>query len=199
MTDNILETGPRSLKLDGGEVLLRPFASGDEAAVLGFAQALPEHDLLFLTRDITQPRVIAAWLRDIEDGAIVSLLALKGPKVVGTTAVVRDALSWSPHVGDIRVLVSPDMRGQGLGQMLAQESIATATAMGLEKLTVRMTIDQVAAIAVFESLGFRGEALLRDHVKDRTGKKHDLAILSHDVAEVSARRSAFGMGPDTDP
>jgi RimJ/RimL family protein N-acetyltransferase len=166
--------------------------SAHSPPALGFAQALPEHDLLFLTRDITQPKVVAAWLRDIEDGAIVSLLALKGPKVVGTSAVVRDALSWSPHVGDIRVLVAREMRGQGLGQILAQESIAAATAMGLEKLMVRMTVDQVAAIAVFESLGFRGEALLRDHVKDRAGKKYDIAILSHDVAEVSARRSAFG-------
>lgn len=191
MTD-VLDKTPRTLPLEGGDVLLRPFAPGDEAAVLGFAQALPAHDLLFLTRDITQPKVVTAWLRDVAEGTIVSLLALKGAKVVGTSAVVRDALSWSPHVGDIRVLVSPDMRGQGLGQILAQESINTAIAMGLEKLTVRMTIDQVAAIAVFESLGFRGEALLRDHVKDRTGKRHDLAILSHDVAEVSARRAAYG-------
>jgi len=196
VTDSVQDTGPRTLKLPGGDVLLRPFAPGDEAAVLGFAAALPEHDLLFLTRDITQAKVVSAWLRDVEDGTIVSLLALQGPKVVGTSAVVRDALSWSPHVGDIRVLVSPDMRGQGLGQILAQEALATATAMGLEKLTVRMTIDQQAAIAVFESLGFRGEALLRDHVKDRAGQRHDLAILSHDVAEVSARRSAYGVGSD---
>ncbi len=198
MTDNVQTDGPRSLKLSGGDVLLRPFAPGDEAAVLGFATALPEHDLLFLTRDITQPKVVAAWLRDVEDGTIVSLLALKGPKVVGTSAVVRDALSWSPHVGDIRVLVSPDMRGQGLGHILAQEALATATAMGLEKLTVRMTVDQQAAIAVFESLGFRGEALLRDHVKDRAGTRHDIAILSHDVAAVGARRSAFGMDAPID-
>lgn len=196
MTDSVQDGGPRTLKLSGGDVLLRPFAAGDEAAVLGFASALPEHDLLFLTRDITQPKVVQAWMRDVEDGTIVSLLALKGPKVVGTTAVVRDALSWSPHVGDIRLLVAPELRGQGLGHILAQEAVATATAMGLEKLTVRMTVDQQAAIAVFESLGFRGEALLRDHVKDRAGKPHDLAILSHNVAEVNARMSAYGVASD---
>lgn len=198
MTDSVQDDGPRTLKLPGGDVLLRAFAPGDEAAVLGFAAALPEHDLLFLTRDITQAKVVSAWLRDVEDGTIVSLLALKGPKVVGTSAVVRDALSWSPHVGDIRVLVSPDLRGQGLGYILAQEALATASAMGLEKLTVRMTVDQQAAIAVFESLGFRGEALLRNHVKDRAGKRHDIAILSHDIAEVGARRSAFGVGAPID-
>lgn len=194
MNQTLLEKAARTLPLNGGEILLRPFAPGDEEAVLAFARTLPEHDLLFLTRDITQPKVVGAWLREIEDGTIVSLLALQDSKVVGTTAVVRDELSWSPHVGDIRILVSPELRGQGLGHILAQESMRMATDMGLEKLTVRMTVDQTAAIALFESLGFRGEALLRDQVKDRSGRRHDIAILSHDVAEVNARLSAYGVG-----
>lgn len=195
MNDTSLAAAARTLPLNGGEVVLRPFEPGDEEAVLAFARRLPEHDLLFLTRDITQPKVVAAWLRDVEEGTIVSLLALRGTEVVGTTAVVRDALSWSPHVGDIRVLVAPELRGQGLGHLLAQESMAIALALGLEKLTVRMTVDQHAAIALFESLGFRGEALLRDHVKDRSGQRHDIAVLSHDVAEVTARLSAYGTPP----
>jgi len=194
VNESLLAEAARTVPLDGGgDLLLRPFARGDEAAVLAFARTLPEHDLLFLTRDITQPKVVAAWLREIEDGTIMSLLALKDSKVVGTTAVVRDELSWSPHVGDIRVLVAPDLRGHGLGHILAQESMRVAIGMGVEKLTVRMTVDQVAAIALFESLGFRGEALLRDHVKDRSGRRYDIAVLSHDVAEVNARLGAYGV------
>jgi RimJ/RimL family protein N-acetyltransferase len=46
---------------------------------------------------------------------------------------------------------------------------------------------------VFESMGFRGEALLRDHVKDRGGAKHDLVILSHDVARFQSQMDAYGM------
>lgn len=195
MNDTSLAAASRTLPLNGGEVALRPFEPGDEEAVLAFARRLPEHDLLFLPRDITQPKVVAAWLRDVEEGTIISLLALRGAEVVGTTAVVRDELSWSPHVGDIRVLVAPELRGQGLGHLLVQESMAIALALGLEKLTVRMTVDQHAAIALFESLGFRGEALLRDHVKDRSGQRHDIAVLSHDVAEVTARLSAYGTPP----
>jgi hypothetical protein len=55
-----------------------------------------------------------------------------------------------------------------------------------------MTVDQTAAVATFESMGYRAEALLRDHVKDRDGVKHDLVILSHDVATFQARASAYG-------
>ena len=58
--------------------------------------------------------------------------------------------------------VAADMRALGLGRLLAQEALTEGIARGLTKLTVRMTIDQRGAIAVFEELGFRGEALLKD-------------------------------------
>jgi hypothetical protein len=56
-----------------------------------------------------------------------------------------------------------------------------------------MTSDQADAIALFESLGFRAEALLRDQVKGRDGQAHDLAILSLDPKRAAARRQAFGV------
>ena len=55
-----------------------------------------------------------------------------------------------------------------------------------------MTSDQRSAIAVFEEMGFRGEALLRDYVRDAAGITHDMAILSLDVARSRAQRHAFG-------
>jgi GNAT superfamily N-acetyltransferase len=108
-------------------------------------------------------------------------------------AGVSDALSWSRHVGELRVLVSPAWRGRGLGRLLIQESFALALALSLDKLTVQMTVDQASAIAVFEELGFRAEAVLRDHVKDCDGKTYDLALLSHDVAAVQSRMQAYGV------
>jgi hypothetical protein len=56
-----------------------------------------------------------------------------------------------------------------------------------------MTVDQRGAIAVFEGMGFRAEALLRDHVEDRDGNKHDLVILSHDVAKFQGQMAAYGL------
>ena len=66
-----------------------------------------------------------------------------------------------------------------------------ALELGLAKLCVQMTVDQRAAIESFENIGFRAEALFRNHVKDREGKLHDLIVLSHDVGEV--RRPADGQ------
>jgi ribosomal protein S18 acetylase RimI-like enzyme len=189
---------PRSIDCGGVAVELRRFLSADEAAVLAFAKALPPHDLLFINRDITHPRVIKAWLAEIAEGTISTIIAVAkdkngAGKVVGCCAVVADALSWSPHVGEIRVLVATEMRDRGLGRTLAQEALVEGIGRGLTKLTVQMTIDQRGAIAVFEGLGFRGEALLKEQVRSRDGTLHDIAVLSHDVAQVSAQQAMMGL------
>src|SRR5205085_9461779 len=188
-------TYPRHVKTDAGDIEFRLMSPADEAAVLEFAQKLPTHDLLFLPRNISQPRVLAAWIKEIERGAITSLLAVKDGKVVGCGTLVRDPHSWSPHVGEIRMVVSSDVRGQGVGRALSQETFALALGAGLEKLSVQMTVDQTGAIAIFESLGFKAEALLRDQVKDKAGKKHDIVVLGHNPAEVQAQLEAYGL-PD---
>jgi RimJ/RimL family protein N-acetyltransferase len=185
---------PRSIALDGETIELRLMGAADEAAVMAFAQAASTHDLLFLARDITHPKVVKAWIRDIEAETITTLLAWQGERIVGCAAIVRDALAWSGHVAEIRVILLESMRGKGLGHQLTEEAFATALAAGAEKITARMTLDQKGALAVFEGLGFTIEALLRDQVKDRDGARHDILILSHDVARTSAKHEAIGLG-----
>jgi RimJ/RimL family protein N-acetyltransferase len=184
---------PRPLDLDGEAIELRAMSGADEAAVLAFANAAPAHDLLFLARDITHPKVVKAWAREIEAGTINTLLAWRGEAIVGCAAIIRDPLSWSGHVAEIRVVLLDSMRGKGLGRLLTEEAFATALGQGAEKITARMTLDQKGAIAVFEGLGFTLEAMLRAQVRDRDGRKHDLLILSHDVARMSAQHEAYGL------
>jgi RimJ/RimL family protein N-acetyltransferase len=184
---------PRRVDTEAGKIEFRLMTRADEAAVLAFAKALPTHDLLFLPRNISQPKVLSAWIGEIEAGDITSVLALKDGAVVGCGTLVKDSRSWSPHVGEIRMVVSLDMRGKGVGRALSQETFALALGSGLEKLSVQMTVDQRAAIALFESLGFKAEALLRDHVRDVDGRKHDIVVLGHNVAQVQAQMEAYGL------
>ena len=180
------------MELAGATLTIRPFAPGDRAALERFVAALPVHDLLFVSRDLRQPKVIEAWLAATAAGEIASLVAWEGEEIVATTASLRDPLSWSPHVCELRLLVHERWRGKGLGRALLERSIAAATAAGASKLTARMTPDQTGAITLFEESGFRAEALLRDQVRDDGGSLHDLAILSLDPARHAARLEAFG-------
>ena len=188
-------TYPRGVHCNGTDVQIDLLRAGDEAELLAFAQSLPEHDLLFMSRDIAQPPVLKAWIREsVELGRMPSLLARAGGKVIGCSALMHDSHSWSPHVGELRAVVGAGARGLGLGRHLIQESFVQALAIGLEKLVAQMTTDQRGAIALFESMGFRPEALLAQHVRDRSGRKHDIVVLSHDVAAVQGRLAAFGVG-----
>ncbi|HUQ13470.1 MAG TPA: GNAT family N-acetyltransferase [Novosphingobium sp.] len=171
---------------------IRGFEAGDKAALERFVAALPAHDLLFLSRDLRQPKVVSAWLEATAAGEIDSLVALDGGEIVATTASVRDPLGWSPHVCEIRLLVLPEWRGKGLGRVLLERCVDAAIAKGASKLVARMTPDQAGAITLFEETGFRGEALLRDQVRDDAGQLHDLAILALDPARRAANQEAYG-------
>lgn len=183
----------KTVTVEGRDIHIRAFERNDVVAVAAFAAALPVHDLLFLSRDIQHARVIEAWQQAIADGEIESLVAVDRDAVVGTSAIVRDPLSWSPHVAEIRLLVAPSMRGHGLGRIMLDESIRMAGERGAIKLVAHMTPDQRGAIALFEETGFRGEAMLRDHVKDREGKVFDLAILSLDLRRALGTRASWGL------
>lgn len=184
---------PRTQEIKGGDVSLDLMTPEMEAEVLTFANTLDPHDLLFLRRDITQPKVLSAWSKQLETGEITSLIARSDGQMLGCSAVVRDERSWSPHVGELRVLVSPAGKERGLGRLLIQESFLIALSLKLQKLTAHMTVDQTSAINVFEEMGFKPEALLKDQVMDQAGEKHDIVILSHDVEGFQSQMQAYGM------
>ena len=164
-------------------VAIRRFRAEDMDAMLRFSRALPEHDLLFLSRDLKHRRVVEAWLEAVEDGFIDSFVAEDGDAIVGTSALVRDPLGWSTHVGEVRLLVSPELRGQGVGRRLLAEMFTMAEQRELKKLTAQMTSDQAGARRLFEDHGFREEALLKDQVMDRQGRLHDLMMLNLSLAK----------------
>lgn len=177
---------------------IRRFRAEDETAMLDFARSLPEHDLLFLGRDLRHPRVVRAWLIAIKEGWIDSVVAEGSDgALLGTAALVRDPLSWSAHVGEIRLLVGTQHRGAGVGRDMLQAIMTIANEHGLDKLTATMTTDQINSIVLFESLGFRGEARLKDQVRDPSGQPHDLVILAQKMAQVSKRMKSAATPAET--
>ncbi|MGI9025565.1 MAG: GNAT family N-acetyltransferase, partial [Burkholderiaceae bacterium] len=88
MTNTPSRIYPRMMACEGGDLELRLITPADEAAVLAFAQQLSVHDLLFLPRDISEPKVVAAWMEATRTGAIVTVLATKGAQVLGCATIV---------------------------------------------------------------------------------------------------------------
>jgi L-amino acid N-acyltransferase YncA len=172
---------PWTTDIKGAKVTLRLMKPEDKDALLEFAQSLPEDDLLFLAIDITQSEAVDTWLRHIEAGHLHTILVEADNKLVGHGSLLHEEQVWTRHLGGMILLICPEMRGRGLGNLLASELFAHARELGLRKVVARMASEQKGAIQVFERLGFKVEALLADCVIDRNDRTHDLIIMSYDV------------------
>ncbi|MFI5339498.1 MAG: GNAT family N-acetyltransferase [Candidatus Methylomirabilales bacterium] len=166
---------------DGSVVTIRPMVARDEKALLTFFRGIPAEDRVFLKEDVTKAEVIAAWCRDLDYERILPLVAEAGGGLVADATLHQRRAGWMRHVARVRVVIAPAYRGRGLGTQLINELIAIAEGTDLEKMDVELMADQKAAIAAFQKLGFAQLAVFPDHVKDLTGKKHDLMVLVRDL------------------
>ena len=173
---------PQTIQLpDSGQLQLSLMGASDRDAVLKFARALPQEDLLFLRVDITEESVVDDWIENLESGRSTSLVVYDENGMVGYATVHTNPAPWTRGVGELRVNVSPEYRGKGLGRILTARIFDLARGLGLRKLMVNMTADQHGAQAAFRHLGFVPEALLADYVEDRNGTPRDLVIMSFTI------------------
>lgn len=87
----------------------------------------------------------ATWL-------IECMLGSGAPEPVGTIQGLR----VSPRLGGVQNIgVTPWHRGRGLGAALVQAALFGFKAVGLHRATLEVTAQNVAAVRLYESLGFR--------------------------------------------
>jgi ribosomal protein S18 acetylase RimI-like enzyme len=175
-------------------------------ALLRFFAALPEGDLTFIREEVHDPETVRSWASGPGSGGRWVAVDTGGEggegiggeggegidEVTGYVAV-RPLPGWSDHVGEIRLVVAPSRRGSGLGRELARRAVAEAIGAGLTKLVVEVVAEQGAALALFTELGFTGEALLVDHIRDRNGDLRDLMVLAHHVRDTWAGMDTVGV------
>ena len=179
------KTYPRTHRFGDVDVTLRKIEATDRDTILGFTRALPEQDLLFLRMDITKAHVVDLWISNIEDGKTVSLLAMDDDRMIGYCSLHHSEIQWTRHLGEIRLLVASDYRGKGIGGELARQTFDLAGHLQLRKLVVQMMSTQQDAQTLFHHLGFVPEAMLHDWAIDRTGRTHDLIVMSREVEDES--------------
>ncbi|MCA9829586.1 MAG: GNAT family N-acetyltransferase [Dehalococcoidia bacterium] len=166
----------------------------DGPLVITFGRSLSDDDQLYLRRDITRVGEVNAWVRRLSTQQFQTLLLVDEHGDIGAYANVdRSGVPWMHHVAELRVLVGEPLRGLGTARLLTEAAFRVALEMGVEKIIGQLMVEQVDAIAVFRSLGFQPEALLRDHVKDRQGGLHDLVILSCQVGSLGSKLEMYGV------
>jgi ribosomal protein S18 acetylase RimI-like enzyme len=161
-------------------------------ALIDFFGRLLDEDLTLMREDVTEPETVRGWA-----GREAHWVALDDATVVGFAAV-RPLPGWSDHVGELRLVVDPSHRRTGIGRTLARHALIDAVRAGRRKVVVQLAADQEHALAMLGSLGFTGEALLRDHIRDRQGNLRDLIMLAHFVDSTWAAMNAIGVTDEVD-
>lgn len=174
---------PWTTRLADLDITFSRMDEADRYRMLAFTQGLPERDLLFLRHDITDTQVIDDWLRAIERGHTVTILAEENDKLVGYCSLHRSTILWTRHLGEIRMLVGPNYRGKGIGKSFVQQLFGFTRDLKLHKVMVNMMSTQRDAQTLFHHLGFIPEALLHDWAIDRNGRTHDLIVMSREVED----------------
>jgi ribosomal protein S18 acetylase RimI-like enzyme len=151
-------------------------------------QRLPDSDLTFIKEDVLDPASVRSWL-DVRGRQFIWL---QGGVLTGYAAL-RPLSGWSDHVAELRLVVDPVARRRGVGRALARHAVATALREGLQKVIVEVPAEQDHVLAMFAGLGFTGEALLRDHFRDRAGTLRDLVMMAHLADATFTAMDAVGL------
>lgn len=167
----------------------RRIGPDDAPALARFLAELPEGDRTFF-KEADDRETVEHWCR--ENRASRWVVERDDATICAYLAVIP-GVGWSSHVAELRLVVAADSRRVGLGQALARRGLVEAVRLGLEKIVVEVVADRAGDIAMFTSIGFEAEALLKNHIRDRGGETWDLLILAHDVAAVRDSMHALGI------
>ena len=173
----IIERYPKTKKLDGQDIVVRPLQPTDVRAFHEFFSAIPETERMFLKHRVTDIKLIRDWCKNIDYGRNLPLLAVVGNKIMGDATLHQQLGGWRRHIGRMSVVVHPEFRGRGLAKLLATELMRVARNLALEQLEAEFMGDQQPARKLFARLGFDELVVLPEYVKDMQAIPHDYVLM----------------------
>jgi putative acetyltransferase len=153
-------------------VTIRAAEPGDAAALVALANAVgaePEGWLLTDSawRSASEERRYLRALRRHPHAAV--LVAEDENEIVGRLSIARDPHAASAHVADVGLMVARSHRRRGIGTALLRAAEHWSRGAHVDKLELHVFPHNVAAIALYEHLGYEREGLRRAHYRRPDG------------------------------
>tara|TARA_B100000287_G_scaffold311754_1_gene295014 strand:- start:28 stop:609 length:582 start_codon:yes stop_codon:yes gene_type:complete len=166
---------------DGIVIEIRPLQPSDEKALLGFFKNLPQPEVMFFKRRVTDPDVIKSWCENIELDSRLPLLALHEGKIIAVASLLQNKGGWKRHIGRISQSILPKYRQKGIAGKLVQELVDVARMAGLQKVEAEFIDKQEGGQKLFALLGFTHLLKLEDYVQDMQAINHDYVLMGMDL------------------
>ncbi|MBN2333148.1 MAG: GNAT family N-acetyltransferase [Deltaproteobacteria bacterium] len=162
-------------------ILIRPMVADDRNAVVDMFKQASDDDLRFLYEDVRDETLVASWFESLDYDRVLPLLALHNNTLIGDATLHRHT-GGGRHTGELRIFLTRDFRGVGLGSLLLKELIQIAGALGLRYLLARVVSEQVSVVKAFRKLGFKRQAELDDFFMESDGTLHDVSMMIYSLA-----------------
>jgi L-amino acid N-acyltransferase YncA len=175
-----IRTYARKVTLRNGDAIsIRHLQPDDRAALEDFFLHIPEDDRFFLRDDVASPGVVRGWIENMDHSRAIPLVATKGEQIVGEGAVISRKGPARSHVAEIRLVVAPTWRQQGVGTELIRSLCEAASHAGFSAVLFEVAeYGQREAIEAAEEMGFIQIGRLEGGACDRDGHLHDLVTLA---------------------
>ena len=158
-------------------VLVRPMATQDQEAVTEmFCRQATAEDVRYLKEDVRDADLVTGWFADIDYDKVVPLLAFHGDALVGDATLHRRR-GAERHIAELRIFLTKDFRGVGLGMQLLEELVEIGREMGLHMLVAEVVSEELSVIKAFRKLGFVRHAEIDDYFMDVDGGLHDVSLM----------------------
>ncbi len=180
---DMLEEYPKQITLaDGATLTLRPMTRDDQYALYSFFCGLPEANRRYLGNDVTDRRLLEKWARNLNYDRVLPILAEYDGRVVANATLHFQTFGWGRHIAEVRVTITPEFQGRGLGALLLGELSELAAGHKVKKLLARIVTNQKAVIHAFEKAGFGVVTELKNYVKDIHQNRYaDIALLVKEI------------------
>jgi len=173
---------PKHVRLkDGTELIIRPLRKNDEKDLYNYFLKLPPKEVARLKHDVTDPEIISKWIYDLDYDVVFPLVAMDNDRIVANGTLKFNTIGWRKHQGEIRATVDPEYRKKGISTFLIENMIEIAKSMGLEQLTAELAPTLDEAYFLFEKMGFKEAAVLKNFIKEQEGTYEDLVVMIMDL------------------
>jgi ribosomal protein S18 acetylase RimI-like enzyme len=109
---------------------------------------------------------------------IPQFVALDNEQVVGWCDIIWPELEGFTHSGRLGMGLLPEYRGRGIGQRLAEKTMADARQKGLTRIELEVYASNLPAIKLYEKLGFNLEGR-KSKARFFQGVYDDIIMMAH--------------------
>ena len=153
-----------STSKDGTPLLVR-HAQRDDASLLheGFGSIVEEGQWLPTFSANSTSGDWMHWIEKTEHTSEVLLVAFHNSEYAGHLTLQPEEWEASRHVAKLGIIVRKEFRNRGIGRLLMVAAQEAALENGFSKIILSTFHDNLSAIHLYSSLGFRQVGVRRNH------------------------------------